>query len=177
MKSLWILLVACGVMAASSAGCSPGLESTSISRSQPTSVLIVTSSAPVAGNNAAVESTPAPTKTFQINTTLAPQPGEQEQTMKNATPIPIPDDPYLARLVQQARDDLAMRLGIPSEQIDLVEFKQVEWPDGSLGCPQPGMAYTQVMVDGLLIRFQAGGSVYEYHSGGNRSPFLCKNPR
>ncbi len=96
--------------------------------------------------------------------------------MKNATPYPTPIDPYSAWLVQQARDDLAKRLGIPSEQTDLVEYKSVEWPDGSLGCPKPGMLYTQVMVDGLLMRFQAQGKLYDYHSGGQRPPFLCENP-
>ncbi len=96
--------------------------------------------------------------------------------MKNITPIPTPTDPNLARLVQLARDDLAARLGIPSEQIALVEYKSVEWPDGSLGCPAPGMEYTQVMVDGLLIRFQAQGKLFNYHSGGQRPPFLCENP-
>ncbi len=96
--------------------------------------------------------------------------------MKTVTPIPTPTDPNLASLIQGARDDLAKRLGIPSEQIDLVVYKSVEWPDGSLGCPQPCMFYTQVMVDGMLIRFQVQGKLYEYHSGGQRPPFLCENP-
>jgi hypothetical protein len=67
-------------------------------------------------------------------------------------------------------------LSISSQNIDLLEIAAVQWPDGSLGCPQPGMAYTQVMVDGMLIRFQAEGKLYEYHSGGSRPPFLCENP-
>jgi hypothetical protein len=35
------------------------------------------------------------------------------------------------------------------------------------------MAYAQVPEDGLLIRLQANGQTYEYHSGGIRDPFLC----
>jgi hypothetical protein len=91
-------------------------------------------------------------------------------------PIPTPEDAYQAGLVAGAKEDLAKRLGITSEVIDLVAYELVTWPDGSLGCPQPDMAYTQVMVDGLLMRFQAQGRIYEYHSGGNRAPFLCENP-
>jgi hypothetical protein len=51
--------------------------------------------------------------------------------------------------------------------------EEVTWPDTSMGCPQPGMAYLQVPQDGMLIRLNAGGRVYAYHSGGNRAPFLC----
>jgi len=92
------------------------------------------------------------------------------------TPIPMPLDPALQKVVMQAKQDLARRLAIPEEQIELVEVQSVVWPDKGLGCPQPGMVYLQVQVDGLLIRFKAGGHVYDYHSGGNRSPFLCENP-
>lgn len=30
-------------------------------------------------------------------------------------------------------------------QIDLIEVKEVVWLDGSLGCPQPGMEYANVL--------------------------------
>lgn len=89
-------------------------------------------------------------------------------------PVPLPLDPILEKIVAQAKDDLAKRSGISVDQITLVQVQTVTWPDGSLGCPQPGMMYPQVLVDGLLIQLRAKGDVYEYHSGGNRAPFLCK---
>ena len=89
-------------------------------------------------------------------------------------PVPLPLDPVLEKLVTQAKDDLAKRLNINADQITLVQAQTVTWPDGSLGCPQPGMMYIQVQVDGLLIQLRAKGEIYEYHSGGNRAPFLCK---
>ncbi len=92
----------------------------------------------------------------------------------DATPGPTPLEPSLQRYVLQAKEDLARRTGIPVDQITVVEVQPVTWPDGSLGCPQPGMAYTQVMVDGLLIRLRVGGRDYAYHSGGSRPPFLCE---
>ncbi len=150
MKSVWMLWAFLGMIAAGLSGC-------------------------VAGNLSSPVSTPS--KEFRIVATLAPQPDEQENTVNKTTPLPNPSDPYQAGLIGQAKDDLAKRLSIASDQINLVESKPVEWPDGSLGCPQPGMAYTQVMVDGLLIRLQVGEKIYEYHSGGNRSPFLCENPQ
>ncbi len=92
----------------------------------------------------------------------------------NPTPSPTPLDPYLQRLALQAKEDLASRTGIAVDQIAVLEVQPVTWPDGSLGCPQPGMAYIQVTVDGLLIRLRAGDRTYEYHSGGSRAPFLCE---
>lgn len=89
------------------------------------------------------------------------------------TPTPISLDAEAEQLVLQAKQDLAKQLSVNIDQISLVEVQEVTWPDSSLGCPQPGMMYLQVLVDGHLIRFRATGQIYEYHSGGNRPPFLC----
>jgi hypothetical protein len=85
-------------------------------------------------------------------------------------------DPSLQPLVEQAIVDLAGKLSIEPSQIDLSQFESVVWPDSSLGCPQPGMEYLQVLMEGYRILLRAGGQVYAYHGGGNRGPFLCKNP-
>jgi hypothetical protein len=77
-------------------------------------------------------------------------------------------------LVRQAKDDLASRLAIPVAEISMISFDEVTWPDGSLGCPNPDMKYTQVPVDGARIILTVGEHHYKYHSGGNRAPFLCK---
>jgi hypothetical protein len=76
--------------------------------------------------------------------------------------------------VLQAMKDLTNRTSIPLEEIKLVDFEFVVWPDSGLGCPQPGMVYPQVQQDGMRIRLRAGGVVYEYHSGESRPPFLCE---
>lgn len=78
-------------------------------------------------------------------------------------------------LVMQARQDLADRLGVSFEEIEVLSFEAVVWPDASMGCPQPGMEYIQVPKDGALIRLRVEGQVYDYHSGGNRGVFLCEN--
>ncbi len=97
-----------------------------------------------------------------------------EETQMNVVPIPTPLDASMQEIVTQARDDLARRLSIDPAKIELVEASEVTWPDGSLGCPQPGMLYTQVTVDGLRLRFSVGGRIYSYHSGGGRPPFWCE---
>ena len=82
-------------------------------------------------------------------------------------------DAGLQALIDKAITDLAKRFSISADQIRLLDAKPVIWPDASLGCPQPGMAYVQVQEDRLLLRLQAGDQIYEYHSGGTRDPFLC----
>lgn len=84
--------------------------------------------------------------------------------------------PHLQSLVEEAKEDLAGRLSVPVSQIDLLEARDVIWPDSSLGCPQPGMSYMEVLTPGYLIRLLANGQDYKYHAGRNRRVFLCPNP-
>lgn len=72
--------------------------------------------------------------------------------------------------------DLSNRLGIPEGAIEVLTEERVTWRDGSLGCPKPGMMYTQALVEGSLIVLRAGGQDYSYHSGAGRAPFYCESP-
>jgi hypothetical protein len=98
----------------------------------------------------------------------------QEEPMPNEQISPANIEPGLEVLVDRAMQDLAGRLSIPVEQIELLEAKSVVWPDASLGCPQPGMGYAQVLLEGALIQLRVGPFRYDYHSGGSQSPFLCE---
>jgi hypothetical protein len=90
---------------------------------------------------------------------------------------PTPSNPYITDLVQQARHDLAAYLNVPVEEIVFLNFEAVTWPDGSLGCPSPGVSFTQVTVEGYRILLHYAGQDYAYHGGGGRAPFLCQNPQ
>jgi hypothetical protein len=85
-------------------------------------------------------------------------------------------DAGLQPFITMAIDDLAARLGIDAAEITTLSAVLVVWPNGAMGCPQPGMQYTQVPVDGSVIELGAGGRVYRYHTGGSRTPFLCDQP-
>jgi hypothetical protein len=76
--------------------------------------------------------------------------------------------------VEQALDDLAERLSIDPDGIELVELKAVEWPDTGLGCPQPGKLYVQVITPGLRVLLEAQGQVYEYHTDWDEVVVWCK---
>lgn len=77
-------------------------------------------------------------------------------------------------LVVQAIADLGHRESADAAEIELLRFEEVVWPDGSMGCPHPGMRYRQVPQDGALIVLRLRGREYHYHSGGNQPPFLCE---
>jgi len=62
--------------------------------------------------------------------------------------------------VTEAVTDLAARLDIDESDITVTANERVTWPDGSLGCPQPGMAYTQMLVDGSLVVLEFGSLFY-----------------
>lgn len=107
-------------------------------------------------------------------TPTKPAPSEQIYPMPGDATAVSPDDPRAQELISKARKDLALHLGIAKEEVVLVEFRYVTWPNSSLGCPAPGVAYTDVLVDGYFIMLRAGLGVYNYHGALDGSPFLCE---
>lgn len=92
-------------------------------------------------------------------------------------PIPVtPNTPNLQSLIDKAKNDLAQRLSISITQINVVDAKAVTWSNSSLGCPQPGMAYAEVLTPGYLILLNANGQNYEYHAGKGPDVLYCENP-
>ena len=85
---------------------------------------------------------------------------------------PGPDDAETA--VDRAREDLANRKGIDKEQITVVAVKEVNWPDTSLGCPEPGMMYAQVITPGHRIILSYVGQTHEYHSDRGGRVVYCE---
>jgi hypothetical protein len=111
-----------------------------------------------------------PTGPGRATTQPVPEGAAPANTPIAASPAPA------AAPVEIAKADLARRRAVAPDTIQVIEVRNVTWPDRGLGCPQPGMAYNQVQVDGLLIRLESGGQIFEYHSGGSKPPFLCEQP-
>ncbi len=76
-------------------------------------------------------------------------------------------------IIAPARADLAQRLGVAAEDVGVITAEEVTWPDGSLGCPEPGMSYTQAVVEGSRVVLQHDGRIYVYHAGDDAEPFFC----
>jgi hypothetical protein len=87
-------------------------------------------------------------------------------------PTALPDS-SAQTLVQLAMASLAEKLQIPVDQIQLVSIEAVTWPDSSLGCPQLGIMYTQVITPGFQIVLEANGKTYPYHSDDKDRVVYC----
>jgi hypothetical protein len=106
-------------------------------------------------------------------TTVAPVPTGPPTAPASTTP----DDPAEAEIVEAAVADLAERLEVDPEEISPVSFEWVTWNDGSIGCPEPGVVYTQALVEGSLTVLEHDGLEYDYHAGAGGNPFLCEKSR
>jgi hypothetical protein len=73
-----------------------------------------------------------------------------------------------APLVALARADLARRLGLSADQIKVQRVEATEFPDASLGVPEPGKVYAQVTTPGYVIELTVAGQAYRYHASGER---------
>lgn len=81
--------------------------------------------------------------------------------------------PDLQAMIRVALADAMRHTGIDAAELRVTTAETVTWSDGSLGCPQPGMIYTQALVPGYRIRIDAAGDTLDYHAGQRGSPRLC----
>lgn len=119
--------------------------------------------------------TSSPSPTQPRTPTLQPTPSPTNTSVPSKVSTPQPSGticPSCDSIEDQAREALANWLGISSEEIEVLEVEEVEWPDASLGCPQPGMVYAQVITPGWRVVMRVGDKTHEYHFGGGHG-VLC----
>lgn len=102
----------------------------------------------------------------------APEPTPIPPALQMDTPTPAPD-PIQDDIIRLAISDLAARLSIDPELVHIISAESTLWPDSSLGCPQPGEAYAQVLTEGVLIQLEADDQIYEYHTDTGAQLILC----
>ena len=79
--------------------------------------------------------------------------------------------------VTGAVKDLADRIGVAAAYITVKDARSVQWGSGAMGCPKPGMNYTQALVPGIRLLLEANGSIYYYHGETGKSLFYCPAER
>lgn len=89
------------------------------------------------------------------------------------TPPAAQGQPVDAAVLDLVKQDLAKRLSVTVDQITVVSATSTEWPDSSLGCPQPGMAYSQIVTPGYRIVLSQGQKQYDYHTDASATIVLC----
>lgn len=90
-------------------------------------------------------------------------------THREAHPMPVTglSPRVLARIVAAVAEER----GLAVADVTITEIVAMRWADASLGCPEPGMLYAQVITDGFQIVIDAAGHRHDYRvtrSGGFR---------
>jgi len=75
-------------------------------------------------------------------------------------------------LIETAISDLSTKLNINPSSIKVMSVTEHDWGDTSLGCPEKGKMYAQVITPGFIITLSANGDEYIYHAGG-KSVVTC----
>lgn len=105
--------------------------------------------------------------------TPTPTPPEKDDYVPANTPTPIPTPtPEVPGFGGLFIAELSNKLGIKPKNIKLVSYEDTIFNDSSLGCPEPGKFYAQVITPGWKIMFEADGNIYEYHSNIDGSYYI-----
>ena len=95
--------------------------------------------------------------------------------------VPAGDPVTLAELPRELRRivvaDAAKKLGVKESAIVLTRAEHVTWNDGALGCPQPGMGYSQALVPGYRVVARTDARELVYHTDESRGAVACPQPR
>lgn len=128
--------------------------------------------------------------------TAAPEPDDTSTTMDGgaetdtSTTLPervdtsrvtVPETapPVVGEVPQDILDEIladgSERVGVPVDELTVRRSEATTWSDGSLGCPQPGEAYTQAIVEGYWVELVApDGTVLDYRVGNAGYFKLCE---
>jgi hypothetical protein len=108
----------------------------------------------------------------------SPDPSRPVRTEPPLETIPPSDEPIIgevpAEIMAALVADASDRTGLDAEAIEVVQAEAVTWNDGSLGCPEPGMFYTQALVDGYHVILEADGEKLDYRVSAAGGFHLCE---
>ena len=101
-------------------------------------------------------------------------PGAERVPVTTPEPIvePVPDE-----ILNKLLADVQSQTGIDTlgtDDYNIIRSEAIIWPDGSLGCPQPGVVYTQAPVEGYWIVIEAVGKTWDYRATQSGTLILCE---
>ncbi len=79
----------------------------------------------------------------------------------------------LASLVDTSKEDLARRLEITPDEIEVLHIEKAEWSDTSLGCAKPGLTRRFIAIPGYRIILSANGLNHAYHTNKESGIVYC----
>lgn len=87
--------------------------------------------------------------------------------------VTMPVSGNLERLIDIAKQDLARRLEIAPDEIEVQHIEKAEWPDTSLGCAEPGLSRYPVAIPGYRIILTTKGREFVYHTNRESGVVYC----
>jgi hypothetical protein len=78
--------------------------------------------------------------------------------------------------VQEVVSQLSEDLNVSIEEIEIVEFEEVDWPDACLGVSQPDLACAEVVTPGFRVVLEVNGQTYEFRSNDDGTLILDDSP-
>ncbi len=85
----------------------------------------------------------------------------------------VPTASVPARVRRAVVADAARRFQVAESAVVLTRAEQVTWPDGSLGCPEPGRKYTQALVPGYRLVAKSAQGEFVYHADSRGNVVTC----
>ena len=110
----------------------------------------------------------------------------QENTESDTGPVEAAQSPEQAPAEERMNkkdqiafsvEDLSARLDVETSAVTYLGAVPVMWRSGALGCPEPGMNYTQALVPGIWISLRVGKTPYRYHAVPGGQPLYCPDER
>jgi hypothetical protein len=77
--------------------------------------------------------------------------------------------------VRVARETLRVRLSVPDSRINLMDVRPARWSDASLGCPEKGHVYAQVLTEGYTVHLRVDDRTFDVRVAGGRA-VICQGP-
>ncbi len=100
------------------------------------------------------------------------------RTAPELATIPPSDSPVTGEVPSAIMADLVAdaseRTDEEPDAIEVVQAAAVTWSDGSLDCPEPGMLYTQALVDGYHVILRGGDEELDYRVTAQGGFRLCE---
>lgn len=79
------------------------------------------------------------------------------------------EDKEQVAAVALAKKTLVAKLGVSADAVQVDKAEAVDWPDSSLGCPEKGMMYAQMIMSGYKVSLKVDGKTHAVHVGGGRA--------
>ncbi len=123
---------------------------------------LIATTALFAGCVSAQSSVGSPSKPVRIEPAASPS----ASTVEGEVP---------ASMVEQLRSELASQKGLNAADVKVVSAQSMNWPNGAIGCPRPGVMYTQAIVPGYRVVLEVAGERFAYHASKKGQFKLCKS--